>query len=474
LIEDVDILRIPKIEIEKALFRRRDFDFITIRDGKHHLKQDQALQILTDNETEEFAYGGAAGGAKSWTGATWLSMMCECFAGTRWFVGRETLKDLRESTLITFYKVFKAYGIEGVRYNGVDHFLEFGNGSRIDFLELRYLPSDPLFERFGSKEYTGGWIEEAGETSFGAYDAIKTRVNRHLNDLYGILGKVFITLNPKKNWVHTYFWKPYKNKELPANIKFLVALVTDNPYIESGYIDKLHQIKDKIRKQRLLFGNFDYDDDDNMLMSYDAIDDLFNCEGRVKGTGTKYLIIDVARFGKDDSKFYVFDGMLVIYRHTMKHKKTTEVAEKAKEIADKNNIPTSRILADEDGVGGGVVDQLGCKGFVNGSSPLDNPKMHTKENYENLRTQCSYMAAESVNKGEAGFVKEIVNQEFKEKFIEEAEQVKRRDPDSDGKLKIVKKEDVKELIGRSPDDWDCFMMRQWFELTPKRFIGVLK
>lgn len=469
-----DIAELSILEIEKKLFLEKDFPFITTIDGKRHFKQQEALELLTDNITEELAYGGAAGGAKSWTGAAWLAFMCECYAGTRWFVGRETLKDLRESTLITFHKVFSAYGVEGVKYNGIDHYLLFANGSRIDFLELRYLPSDHLYERFGSKEYTGGWIEEAGETTFEAYDAIKTRIGRHLNDKYNILGKIFITLNPKKNWVHTYFWRPYKENKLPENIKFLVALVTDNPHGESGYIQRLEQIKDKIRKQRLLYGNFDYDDDDNMLMTYDTISDLFRAEHRVEKPGERYLIIDVARFGKDESKFYVFDGLLVIDITTLKHKRTTEAAEKAKELCAKYNIPMSRVLADEDGVGGGVVDILLCKGFVNGSSALENPKSKEKENYENLRTQCSYMAADCVNKGETGFADHVISEALKEKFTAEAEQVKRKDADTDKKLKIVPKEEVKKLIGRSPDDWDCFMMRQWFFLKPKKFVGVIK
>jgi len=38
--------------------------------------------------------------------------------------------------------------------------------SKIDLLDLSEAPSDPLFERFGSTEYTGGWIEEAGEIVF--------------------------------------------------------------------------------------------------------------------------------------------------------------------------------------------------------------------------------------------------------------------------------------------------------------------
>lgn len=449
------------------MFKRRDFNFIATKDGKTHEKQLQALSLLVDNVTTELAYGGAAGGAKSWTGAAWLTFMCECYPETRWFVGRETLKDLRDSTYITFIKVFKQYGIEGWKYNGVDHYFTFANGSRIDFIQLASMPSDPFFERFGSKEYTGGWIEEAGETTFGAYDTIKTRIGRHLNDKYNIKGKIFITLNPKKNWVHSYFWKPYKAQTLPSGVQFLVALVTDNPFIEREYIDKLHEIKDKVRKQRLLLGNFDYDDDDNMLMTYDAIDDLFNCEGRVKAEGNEYITADIARFGKDESRIYRWKGFLVVQRLTLKHKKVTEVAHAIRSIADNNKIPMSRVIADDDGVGGGVVDILGCKGFVNNSTALENPKVHTKENYENLKTQCCYMAAECVNKSIIGFSAHLINDDFKERFIEEAEQVKRRDPDSDGKLKILQKEEVKELIGRSPDDWDCFMMRQWFELKPR-------
>jgi hypothetical protein len=54
------------IDLRKELFRRQDFSFITVRDGKRHIKQEQALFTLTNSVTEEFLYGGAAGGAKSW------------------------------------------------------------------------------------------------------------------------------------------------------------------------------------------------------------------------------------------------------------------------------------------------------------------------------------------------------------------------------------------------------------------------
>jgi len=466
-----------RIPVLIACLKRGIFQpFCTIeKDGirRTHEKQLKALQILTDFETREFAFGGAAGGAKSFTGAIWLIFSALAYPETRWFVGREELKSLRESTLQTFHKVFKLFGITQYHFHGTDLYFTFPNGSRIDFIEMKYYPTDPYFERFGSKEYTGGWIEEAGEISVAAYDTIKTRLGRQHNDKYALIPKLFITLNPKKNWVHQYFWKPFKDGLLPKTIKFLQSLVTDNPFIESVYIEQLESIADKVRKQRLLYGNFDYDDDDNSLMSHDAIRSLFtNAHAK---RGTKYIIVDVARFGKDTTTIYLWDGWVIVKRIVLVKKSIPEVAAEVKDLATKESVPMHNVLADEDGVGGGVVDILGCKGFVNNSSPILEVSMDgvikeaPKQNYENLKTQCCYMAAVMVNNSEIGFSSEFIqNTSFVDKFTEEAEQVKKRDPDSDGKLKIVQKDVMKELLGRSPDDWDCFMMRQWFCLKKPR------
>lgn len=65
--KDIQIPITLAVKIE--LFKRGCFDFITVKDGKKHEKQEKALQILTDTEHVELLYGGAAGGAKSWTGA---------------------------------------------------------------------------------------------------------------------------------------------------------------------------------------------------------------------------------------------------------------------------------------------------------------------------------------------------------------------------------------------------------------------
>ena len=210
------------------------------------------MQVLLDSEHDEFLYGGAAGGAKSWTGAVWEIFMSLAYPGTRYFVGRSVLKRVMESTLPTFYKVFKAYNIPDnlYRFNGGYNYFQFYNGSRIDFLALGRNPSDPFYETLGSIEYTSGWIEEAGEVCFDAYDTLRTRINRQLNDEYGIHGKLFVTCNPKKNWMFRIFYEPWKKGILDPRKYYMPCLVQENPFIDSGYIEKLREIGDKVKKER--------------------------------------------------------------------------------------------------------------------------------------------------------------------------------------------------------------------------------
>lgn len=451
------------LDVRIELFKRGDFDFITCMETEDqhvvkHEKQEAALSILTDNTHVEFLYGGAAGGAKSWTGCAWLALNCKAYPGSKWFIGREELKRLRESTLITFYKVCKMYGLRkdvDFKYNGSDHYIAFANGSRIDLLDLRYLPSDPLYERYGSIEYTGGWIEEGGEVNFGAYDTLKTRIGRHMNDKYNLLRKLFITCNPKKNWMYTTFYKPSKNGQLPEHMSYLSCLVQENPFIEKDYIGALESTSDKVKKERLLKGNWDYDDNPNALCDYDSILAIFN-NPLAKKTGRFYITADIARFGADKAIVVVWDGWVIIDYRVFPVSKTTEIQLCIEHFCIRYNIPKHRAIADEDGVGGGVVDNCKIKGFTNGAPPFES------ENYKNLQTQCGYKLADKINNNEVGFEADI-SEEEKECVIVDLEQLQTWNVDNDKRLELKPKEQIKIDIGRSPDWRDVFLMRKWFD-----------
>ena len=459
------ILEIPLIEIQKKLFVLRDFEFITVTDRGKNQKQDDCLRALTSGDYREILYGGAAGGAKSWTGASWLTFMCECYAGTRWFVGREELKRAKESTLVTFLKVFKAYGIEGVKYNANDHYLLFSNGSRIDFLELKYYPSDPLFERFGSIEYTGGWIEEGGEVDFGAFDVLKTRIGRHMNDHYGLQPILFVTCNPKKNWLYYEFYMPSKLKAQDFTNKkrlYIQAFVQDNPATESSYIEQLESLQNKAKKERLLYGNWDYDDDPSSLCDFDAITDLFTND-HVKG-GEKRGSADLAMKGRDRFIAGYATGMIVQIDIDQEFSTGKGIETDLKKMMIRRGIPHSKMVVDSDGLGNYLESYLtGIKEFRGGGQAID------KKEFANLKAECAYKLAEIVNKR---LMRIICNEEQRQRIIDELGVLKTKDVDADEKRKrIIDKPEMKKLLGRSPDYLDMLIMLMYFEIVKAKFIG---
>lgn len=181
------------------------------------LKQHLAYEALRDPLIKYVFFGGGAGGGKSWLGCEWLLTNCYFYPGSRWFIGRQELKRLMGSSFITFNKVCSFHQIPKSDWslNSKYNYIEFFNGSRIDLLDLAHQPSDPEYQRLGSLEYTGGWIEEAGEINFMSFDVLKSRVGRHLNKEFNIPSKILNTCNPIKNWIYQEVYKPFKINSLP-------------------------------------------------------------------------------------------------------------------------------------------------------------------------------------------------------------------------------------------------------------------
>ena len=59
-------------------------------------------------------------------------------------------------------------------------------------------------------------------------------------------------------------------------ITFIQSLYGDNPHTAKEYAEMLAEIKDPSTKQRLMFGNWEYDDDPTKIFDYDKIIDLLN------------------------------------------------------------------------------------------------------------------------------------------------------------------------------------------------------
>lgn len=437
-------------------------------------KQEYAVYYLNDAVSEEILYGGAAGGGKSALGCLWLIEMCQKYPGTRWLMGRSKLKNLKETTLNTFFELTSAIGLsKQFSYNAQDYTITWYNGSQILLKDLFLYPSDPNFDRLGSLEITGAFIDECNQVAYMAWQVVKSRIRYKLTE-YSLTPKLLGSCNPAKNWVYKEFYKPSRDKEMKPYRKFIQALPTDNPHLPPAYLQSLLRL-DKNSRERLYFGNWEYDDDPATLIDQDSISDYFVknlSECHVKPEGQKYMTIDVARKGKDKTVFRVWYGWLCVDRHELAKCGLDEVVIKGRELQRKHNIAISNVIADEDGVGGGVVDFLRCKGFVNNSTPLEmlDGNTYIKPNFDNLKSQCSIKMAEMISNKQVAEICD--NSHVQQITSEEMEQVKMKDIDKDGKQGVVPKDKIKELIGRSPDEWDSIMMRYWFALGRKSTIRV--
>lgn len=429
-------------------------------------KQSEALNYLEDQTTSELLFGGGSGGGKSLLGCFWILKNSLKYKGTRWLIGRNELKTLRETTLNTFFEVCSMQGLEsGIHYTFNQQIMTIYllNGSEILLKDLATYPSDTNFDRLGSLEISGAFIDECNQISEKAWNVVKSRI-RYKLDLYGLVPKMLGTCNPTKGFLYDKFYKPNKENKLPDNLKFIQSLLLDNPHISQHYRESLLQL-DNVTKERLLFGNWEYDDDPATLIAFDKIMDLFTATQVTEGT--KYITCDVARFGSDKTVIMVWAGLVCNEILTLYKQPVSVIAQEIKRLKDYYGVSTSHIIADEDGVGGGVVDILRCKGFVNNSTPLGINGV--KQNFTNLKSQCYFLLADKVNKGEI-YVK-TKDIEIKNSLVQELEQVKRYNSDKDGKLSVLPKDQVKEKIGRSPDYSDALMMRMWFELRPpQRYI----
>ena len=204
----------------------------------------------------------------------------------------------------------------------------------------------------------------------------------------------------------------------------------------------------------MLYGNWEYDDNDDSLILYDKIIDLFTNEAQL---GEKYITCDVARFGQDRTVILVWNGLQVIEIRSYDKSSIIEVAKSIEDLQYKHQVKRTNITIDEDGVGGGVVDMLpSCRGFVNNSKALNG------ENYKNLKAQCYYKLSELINKNLIGITTQDIS--IKKYIIEELEQVRSKDMDKDTKLSIISKDVVKSLLGRSPDFSDSLAMRMYYEV----------
>lgn len=444
-------------------------------------KQQFALELLERPDLNELLLGGSAGGSKSWIMCMMMVTVCRSFAGARVFLGRKTLQSLKKSTLSTLIsKVHPFMGVLPKEYvlRSQDAEIIYENGSKIIFGELDKQPQDPDFARLGSLELDCAFVDEAGEISIEAKNALKSRVGRGVmsND-FGIPGKVVLSCNPSQNFLRQEYYDPYeklgggdyqewkigqvdvRGDSRPSYRGFLRISAYDNPFLPKSYIDILRSLPDKERK-RLLEGNWNYADDENTLFASTLIDRSISYEPpETTEKFSKFIGVDVSDKGGDHTVFTLISNSHVI---------SQKISSVQLNWDKSSDLPISRLLADElvmfaqqngftsanakhiaiecNGVGVGIRDMMKERGWAI-TEYIATHKSRSQNYYQmmldfdngNLKLMHDLRGLDEIRKQLVAHTYEMVNQE----------------------PSVLKKDKLKQVLGRSPDEADSLMIANY-------------
>lgn len=275
-------------------------------------------------------------------------------------------------------------------------------------------------------------------------------------------------------------------KENP-NLKRLEKMAETDPDYEAFHFttsDNPHIPREEIQKAKdeLDYNTFrqeylaEYVENQGSLFKFTALVDVFS--NTITKENSKYLTVDIADDGSDKTIFAFWEGLEEYRREEFERLNTEGIIQKIREYASLEKIPYSQIAVDAVGVGAGVASSSlldGIIGFKGSFAPIktdDNIVMpnvsvlkvaNLVSDYKNLRSQCIFTLADLVNNHK---IASKVTGRQKENVIEELQHYQDVST-GDGKRMATQTEDIKAIIGRSPDNASTWLMRMYFVVMNK-------
>lgn len=275
-------------------------------------------------------------------------------------------------------------------------------------------------------------------------------------------------------------------KEFVKSITFISGSIYENKEllgVNPSYLANLLS-QDQQTQNQLLRGNWKVIISDQDIYNYNSFVELFNNILNVSA-GQKYITADIALEGSDKFVVGVWYGKELVDILIMDKSNGPEVIQGILKLAKAHGVPARNIAFDGDGVGGFVGGYIeGAYAFKNNATPLPNPLATGKdrdkpENYKNLKAQCYYRSGAAVENGSYKISEHVAMKMYDDKmtvrqrFMFERKAIKKAKKDDDGKLCIIKKEEMRsKLGGESPDLMDMFSMREVFELRKAYGVAV--
>ena len=413
-------------------------------------RQTLAWELLHRADVSEVLYGGGKGGGKSVFSCIWvylraLEIIQECQIKPSdtpppiaW-IGRKRLTDFKDTTLET-WKRFIPRGTYEIKEQARE--IVIGNTVKIVFGGLDQ-PGE--VEKFNSSEYAYFFVDQAEETTqddiSGLRASLRLLINGHKPAYKGLW-----TANPAQCWLK----KEFITAPDPGH-HFVKALPADNPWLGTDYqatLRKSFQYRPELL-EAYLHGSWDaFEGADQIIKSSwfrRAREKVFVVPKHKR----RCIVVDVARFGDDETVCYYFEETKLIESEIYGQKDTMHTANTVFLMWKRLGKPVVGI--DVNGVGAGVYDRLFEMG-VN-AVPIDSAAASQDERFGNMRADMWWTTGER-------FAAEDIEYNVDDDLLEgQLTTVKYRL--KNGMIYVEDKKEIKKRLGRSPDRGDAYIYGQW-------------
>lgn len=357
------------------------------------------------------------------------------------FIGRKQSVDFRTTTLETWKKVIPAD-----RYVIKEQAKEIILDGRVKIM-FGGLDSKDTINKFNSAELAFFALDQAEETEREDVSVLRGALRLKHNNVQPVYKELY-TANPADCWLKTDFIDNPTDSHC-----YVPALPTDNPHLPNDYIATLNEA---FKYNPPLLKAY-RDGDWTSLKSSNA---LFNDEmleacktSLTHFNGNKKVIACDPATSHDECVIQVIHNNRVLESHYFS---TVEnemiIAGHINAIAERLDIRDA--VVDSIGLGAGICGRLEEVNKVRVHRFNSSERSKFDDKYTNRRAEAYWTLMKKVQEKRVPYIDD-------EETRRQLKAIRFEVVDSNGKIKIWKKEKIKELISRSPDRADCLAMGVW-------------
>lgn len=302
-----------------------------------------------------------------------------------------------------------------------------------------------------------------GNTPEDVYEQCKDIIDPLWNESYEALGFNKITMFVKS--------VTFVRAALADNVKLIAS--------DPNYAANLAQ-QDEEQRMRDLLGNWNYKSTGDDMIKMDDMERFYNNTEQIGERPIRIASCDIAFEGGDSLVLWLWEGWHITDLFVCRADAKTQLAVVKQKLAEWG-VQESNFIFDLQGVGQTFRSFFpDSVGFNNQEPPIatsSTERNSIKRMYANLKSQCAYLFAQKIRRGEVSINNRLLDLKFsgdgfmkvplRNVLMKERKAIRANEDAADKGFSIINKKTMKKFVGHSPDYIESLIFRVYFDLKRK-------